>query len=51
MHKFASRTGTLLMRNDRKMKVVWDFSLWDVAFARTSKAANMRSMMLVCMST
>ena len=39
--------GSLLMRNERRMVVVWAGSLRKVAFARTSKDARMRSIVVV----
>ena len=48
--KVASNNGTLLIRNDRSNTVDWLFSLRNMAFARTSKDARMRSIHVVCIS-
>lgn len=39
--------GTLFMRNDRKIVVAWARSFRKVAFAKTSKEARIRSI-IVC---
>lgn len=44
------RRGILFMRNERIMVVVCSFSLRTVAFARISKDANMRSIVVDCTS-
>ena len=48
--KVASNNGTLLLRNDRSSTVDWVFSLRNIAFARTSNDARMRSIHVVCIS-
>jgi hypothetical protein len=44
--RVARRRGTLLMRKDLRIVVAWTFSFRNVAFARTSNAARIRSIMV-----
>jgi hypothetical protein len=46
----ARSSGILLIKNDRRMVVDWALSLRNVAFARISKAARMRSTIVCWMS-
>lgn len=42
----ARRSGILLMRNDLRIVIDWARSFRNVAFAKTSKAARIRSIIV-----
>lgn len=48
--RLTRRSGTLLMRNDRRIVIVCALSFRKVEFARTSKAARIRSIIVCRMS-